>query len=619
VARSNRSYRLVSKRFIQASPFVAIIAMILGASISSFAFVRLQNGPAGLYWNGALVAPVQYTISTAKAAPGITDGSDAAAIRVAFMQWENVPSTAIRFQENTNPLTRARTDWAAFDLHTVFFDTDGSSNMFGSASGLVAVTPVNFSADGSILSADMIFNARDYRFSTSLDAGTFDIQAIATHEAGHFIGLDHTGVVGASLSPFAYQQDTRQRSLEKDDTAGVSTVYPRSGFALGSITGRLVRADNTGVQGAHVVAEDQNGSPASSTLTLADGSFTVSGLPAGSYVLYAEPLDGAVKSTNLSLATSHMTVQTDFATTWNGTAATPSQISVSAGRTTSVGTLTARPKISLLVSSVSTPTVLSGDRLSVTIFGSGFDGTKDSIAVSGEGLVVSAARFGSSSASFTLDVGTGLAASLRSIRVLRTGGDSRVLTGGIEVRAVGPAIQGISPSQGAAGTTVLVEGSGFQSGARVVFGGTIILNPSVGSTVTFPVPSGLAAGSYDIAVENPDGQFAKVKQVFTVLATQAQTTPTTGGTPTTPTPNNNTTTTNNNNSNTSPNAQQVVGGGSNTTSQPSAGVAAPAATGGGGGGGGCAIAIGSAAQKPGALAPFVLAALALLFVRRRAA
>src|SRR6185369_8642182 len=98
-----------------------------------------------------------------------------------------------------------RTDWQAFDLHTVFFDTDGSSNMFGSSSGLVAVTPVNFAADGSILSADMIFNARDYRFSTSLDSGTFDIQAIATHEAGHFIGLDHTGVVGGSLSPFAFQ------------------------------------------------------------------------------------------------------------------------------------------------------------------------------------------------------------------------------------------------------------------------------------------------------------------------------------------------------------------------------------------------------------------------------
>jgi MYXO-CTERM domain-containing protein len=201
-------------------------------------------------------------------------------------------------------------------------------------------------------------------------------------------------------------------------------------------------------------------------------------------------------------------------------------------------------------------------------------------------------------------------ASLRSIRLVRSDGNARVLTGGIEVRDPPPLITGTSPASGAPGTPLTINGSGFQSGATVILGGTIIDGASAGGgQVGFNVPSSVPNGVYDLAVENPDGQWAKVAAAFEVKGATAPSTPSSGGSgsqlPTLSSSNNPSTST--------------AGGASPPPSSPppssGGGMAAPAASSGGGGGGGCAVA--SAPAAPASLAPLALVALALLVVRRR--
>ena len=158
---------------------------------------------------------------------------------------------------------------------------------------------------GQILKADIIFNPA-VQFTTDSGGVGEDLQTIATHEIGHFFGLDHSGVVRAVMFPFASDITT----LSYDDVAGISTVYPKGtpDFAAGTLSGRVRFSSGAGVFGAHVFAESTTAneplgpnirrSPIG-TLSLPDGSYKINGLPADTYTVTAEPLDGPVTNTDL--------------------------------------------------------------------------------------------------------------------------------------------------------------------------------------------------------------------------------------------------------------------------------------------------------------------------------
>jgi hypothetical protein len=59
--------------------------------------------------------------------------------------------------------------------------------------------------------------------------GHYDIQGVATHEYGHALGLDHSGVATATMAPSHPDNWIPSRSIEADDIAGIQAVYgPRS-------------------------------------------------------------------------------------------------------------------------------------------------------------------------------------------------------------------------------------------------------------------------------------------------------------------------------------------------------------------------------------------------------
>ncbi len=103
----------------------------------------------------------------------------------------------------------------------------------------LALTTVTFGLDtGNIYAADMEINTLEHMVSTSTPppAGAFSLEAIATHEAGHFIGIAHSQVDTAIM--FArYQADAIK--LTQDDVDAVCSIYPpptppsSSGCSLG--------------------------------------------------------------------------------------------------------------------------------------------------------------------------------------------------------------------------------------------------------------------------------------------------------------------------------------------------------------------------------------------------
>ncbi len=110
--------------------------------------------------------------------------------------------------------------------------------------GALAVTLDTFNpATGVIQDSDIIINPADCFTTTGVASActadtAYDFQATMTHELGHSLGLNHTGLVGAVM--FQYNTLT-ERSLSSDELAFLNSVYPAAGspVALGTISGAI--------------------------------------------------------------------------------------------------------------------------------------------------------------------------------------------------------------------------------------------------------------------------------------------------------------------------------------------------------------------------------------------
>lgn len=199
---------------------------------------------------------------------------------------------------------------------------------------------------GEILDADVYFNPTDPHttYATPAALGStpaaYDLESLLIHELGHTLGFSHSAVWSAMMFPFAPTPGTFSGArptagqpdapLGEDDRTGLRVLYPDASDVVrtGSIRGRIVNANPlslplsppgvTGVFGSQVVAVDaESGAIVGATAggwscsgagpTQFDGGYAIERLPVGhSYLVYAEPLNGAVDPSQISNATASL-------------------------------------------------------------------------------------------------------------------------------------------------------------------------------------------------------------------------------------------------------------------------------------------------------------------------
>ena len=235
--------------------------------------------------------------------PNIKMGSDPLrAARKALRRWSEEAS--IRFIEITSDAQAISASGARGDglsLITVAHTPENAAPFNGGGQELSARTRIFSTITGRITEADIALNPSQF-FSDDGTPGTYDLEATFTHEIGHLLGLEHSGVLGATMQPRQGKNGIynlpswSMRSLSDDDRAGVRAIYgarPRFRRERGTIAGTITFASGAPVFGANVWAEDVlTGRVGAGNITLMNGAYRIDGLPTGAYRVIAQALDG---------------------------------------------------------------------------------------------------------------------------------------------------------------------------------------------------------------------------------------------------------------------------------------------------------------------------------------
>ena len=256
--------------------FAAVLLTILPATWLSAA-TRLTHDIDGkataLAWEPTAF-PLRYEID---AAVGRLGPDAAARVERAFDSWAAVEGADVEF-ESRGLIANAAAQSAGRIVISVADD-------LLSGQGALAMTSYSYDLrTGRLLDADI-------RLDPSLFDGWTNADLALEHEVGHLLGLDHSAVLSSVMYPWVGEGS--QSEFDSDERLAISSIYPtRELLARGATLQGRVTGDAGGIFAAQVVAVDANGQPVGTVLTDSAGEFVLSGVPAGRYRLYAEPLDG---------------------------------------------------------------------------------------------------------------------------------------------------------------------------------------------------------------------------------------------------------------------------------------------------------------------------------------
>ena len=178
----------------------------------SFAWeVKSNSDGATLHWKKS---EINYYINT-ESSPLTAEETESALVQAA--QGWNFSHTELIYDGTTNIKRVGHED----EKFTVFFDQNWSEDP-----DILALTYTWSNGEGEIVHFDIAINAEDHTWSTDGNTEAHDLQNTITHEFGHVLGLDHSEIPDATMSPSAPAGELAKRELHEDDIMGYQVIYP---------------------------------------------------------------------------------------------------------------------------------------------------------------------------------------------------------------------------------------------------------------------------------------------------------------------------------------------------------------------------------------------------------
>lgn len=165
--------------------------------------------------------PVSYTISTSNTA-GLIESDMVDALVISANTWDDATLSTDLFNDVYNITSQ-----------TLPFGSNDGKNalMFGTYSDtrVIAVTSIYYTRGkfSQIYDTDILFNTF-YAWSTTGNPAAMDLQNIATHELGHFIGLSdiyQSSCTDVTMYGYSTKGETSKRTLEQPDITGLQKLY----------------------------------------------------------------------------------------------------------------------------------------------------------------------------------------------------------------------------------------------------------------------------------------------------------------------------------------------------------------------------------------------------------
>lgn len=256
---------------------------------------------------------IQVSLSTSLTSPAsaVTPDSDIiGAVHRALSRWSTAAN--IRFEEVSSKVQSISPVSGGDGINLITIaETAENLAIFGRGHNPARTRVFYDPETGEIVEADIVINPHPIgadttllQFSTDGTPGTYDLESTLMHEIGHFLGLDHSNVIGSTMQAHQGVNGTyklpafTERTLSEDDRTRVLSLYGSS-EGLSAIEGKLTNSWLGGppvpLHGAHVwVEESDSGRVVASGITSANGNYRIESIPVGQYRVLTEYLDALV-------------------------------------------------------------------------------------------------------------------------------------------------------------------------------------------------------------------------------------------------------------------------------------------------------------------------------------